>query len=274
MKIILSRKGFDSENGGIPSLIMPDGKMVSFPIPSDDDDTFNDLWYDRLLYSDMISDVKGKPKYDFNDSCHVDPDLAGERRVKKPRRWEPGFGQAGAALSYLMNSVGVEPGDLFLFFGWFHQVEDVEGHLRYVKRSGNFYRDNDLHVIWGYLQVGDILKTFDEKKKRFPWHPHSNDVRQFDDQDYIFAATKSLSFAPDMPGAGILPFSEKRVLTMKYAPKATWKTNAVYMPNAIIGNRKNSANDEGLYYSGVWQELGLKETKAAENWAKKMITAK
>ncbi|WP_418483231.1 hypothetical protein [Dysosmobacter sp.] len=38
MKIILSRKGFDSANGGIVSPIFEDGTMVSFPIPSDDED--------------------------------------------------------------------------------------------------------------------------------------------------------------------------------------------------------------------------------------------
>ena len=41
MKVILSRKGFDSSNGGIVSPIFEDGTMVSFPIPSDDKDTFS-----------------------------------------------------------------------------------------------------------------------------------------------------------------------------------------------------------------------------------------
>ena len=45
MKIILSRKGFDSANGGIVSPIMEDGTLVSFPIPADEDDNgnFDDL---------------------------------------------------------------------------------------------------------------------------------------------------------------------------------------------------------------------------------------
>ena len=36
MKVVLSRKGFDSANGGIMSPIFEDGTMVSFPIPSKD----------------------------------------------------------------------------------------------------------------------------------------------------------------------------------------------------------------------------------------------
>jgi hypothetical protein len=33
MKIILSRKGFDSTSGGVPSPIFEDGTMISLPIP-------------------------------------------------------------------------------------------------------------------------------------------------------------------------------------------------------------------------------------------------
>jgi len=33
MKIILSRKGFDSTYGGFPSPIFEDGRMISLPIP-------------------------------------------------------------------------------------------------------------------------------------------------------------------------------------------------------------------------------------------------
>lgn len=45
MKVILNRKGFDSSNGGIVSPIMEDGTLLSFPIPSKDKDT-----YDQLIY--------------------------------------------------------------------------------------------------------------------------------------------------------------------------------------------------------------------------------
>ena len=33
MKVVLSRKGFDSSAGGVASPIMPDGTMLSLPIP-------------------------------------------------------------------------------------------------------------------------------------------------------------------------------------------------------------------------------------------------
>jgi len=34
MKLILSRKGFDSTYGGYPSPILPDGTLLSLPIPN------------------------------------------------------------------------------------------------------------------------------------------------------------------------------------------------------------------------------------------------
>ncbi len=49
MKVILSRKGFDSQYGGKPSPILPDGRLISLPIPSQDD---------KLRYSDLSLDGK------------------------------------------------------------------------------------------------------------------------------------------------------------------------------------------------------------------------
>ena len=45
MKIILSRKGFDSQNGKAPSPIMPNGDLISMPIPTEDKDRYQDLIY-------------------------------------------------------------------------------------------------------------------------------------------------------------------------------------------------------------------------------------
>lgn len=54
MKIILSRKGFDSANGGIVSPIFEDGAMISFPIPSNDVDTYDSLYYNGVRYSQIL----------------------------------------------------------------------------------------------------------------------------------------------------------------------------------------------------------------------------
>lgn len=83
MKIILSRKGFDSANGGIVSPIMEDGTLISFPIPSKEDkDGYDDLVYCGQLYSKILEDLHYKE--DSNrPNCHLDPDLTMDRRKNK-----------------------------------------------------------------------------------------------------------------------------------------------------------------------------------------------
>ena len=76
MKIILSRKGFDSANGGIVSPIMEDGTIISFPIPSNDKDTYDALTYGGQSYTKILEDLKYKGK----PTCHIDPDLSSDRR--------------------------------------------------------------------------------------------------------------------------------------------------------------------------------------------------
>ena len=79
MKVILSRKGFDSSNGGIPSPIMEDGQLIPFPIPSCDLDRYDDLYYKDDSYHKLVSDLK----YKGGETCHVDPDLTLNNRKKE-----------------------------------------------------------------------------------------------------------------------------------------------------------------------------------------------
>lgn len=267
MKVILSRKGFDSSNGGIVSPIFEDGTMISFPIPSYDEDTYEELQYEGTPYSQILPDLN----YKGGNHCHVDPDLDQSRRIKKVNGWSPAFGQIGAAAGYLRN-IGVEQGDLFLFFGNFHHVKKVDDSYKYVRRTGDFYKDKDLQVIWGYLQVGEIIDDPEQIKKLW-WHPHACDKRRLDKTNVIFKATDTLTFNKAKAGAGLLPYDPRRVLTLENCTKATWKKNAVYDVENVLGSRKNLAKnpEEGIYYPGIWQELGLKETKECFEWAKEMV---
>ena len=55
MKIILSRKGFDSEYGGYPSPILPNGQMISLPIPDQKDDIkYSDVKAGELTCYDLM----------------------------------------------------------------------------------------------------------------------------------------------------------------------------------------------------------------------------
>ncbi|MCX4316102.1 MAG: hypothetical protein OSJ52_05615, partial [Lachnospiraceae bacterium] len=128
MKVILSRKGCDSDFGGIPSMILPDGKIVYVPIPGDDFEMIS--YHDINISSKMTNllDIVGqvspyikmygkKSLMNSDTKCHLDPDLK-EDYYPRMAGWQGCFGQADAAQTVLEHAkVGV--GDLFLFFGWF-----------------------------------------------------------------------------------------------------------------------------------------------------------
>src|SRR5450756_440162 len=104
---------------------------------------------------------------DFSDIfTHLDPDILHAELVDREPGWKGIFGQCDAAAMHLMNN-HVELGDLFLFFGWFRDAQDKDGQYRYISRT-------DRHIIWGYLQVGQI-DIIDNEKEYELWkfgHPH------------------------------------------------------------------------------------------------------
>ena len=271
MKVILSRKGFDSVNGKMPSAIMPNGDVVSFPIPSGNKTTFDDLRYRDVSYKQILDSLVQK-KSGCRDipwrHCHIDPDLDKTRWKKTPRNWKPAFGPSWKVWHYLKETVGIQKNDVFLFFGTFHFLtQKAPRGFEYAARTGDFFHDSDLHLIWGYLQVGNIILDPEEISRDYPWHPHAG-------ENVLIVPRKTLSFAPSKPGYGLLPFSPTRVLTSEGKSKAFWKSNKVYSPENIIvaQKRKNSSScPDCIYYSGYWQELGLKESQASERWCKRVI---
>ena len=147
MKIILSRKGFDSQYGKIKSPILEDGTLLSLPIPQENDTkTFDDLWYDdktynEKTYSEIIKELKPNWQYPANNksgiipiknkqTVHLDPDLRIGTLKDRPDDWKAIFGQSAAAQGHL-NNKGVGVGDIFLFFGTFGETKYENGKLVY-----------------------------------------------------------------------------------------------------------------------------------------------
>lgn len=88
------------------------------------------------------------------------PTLSG--RSRRQGGWRPLFGQTGPAQGHL-RSQGVGPGDLFLFFGLFRCVEQGRGGWRFVRRSPA------RHVLWGWLQVGELHAIDSLAADALPW---------------------------------------------------------------------------------------------------------
>ena len=156
-KVILSRKGFDSEYGGYPSPILPDNKLIFLPIPSYDSIKYSDLKLDKnKTYCSLMKELKPKIKYDGlwqeltqDTKCHLDPDIYTDALQRK-KYWKPCFGQMNQAQSHLINK-GVREDDLFLYFGWFKKTVYKNDKLQFDSSAP------DLHIIFGYLQIGEII---------------------------------------------------------------------------------------------------------------------
>jgi len=199
VKLVFSRKGFDSSFGGGPSPII-EGRPLSMPIPAGNDPSITRYGDLASPYPEVISDLYSYRRrgVQLEDYCHLDPDIRASALSERPRGWRGAFGQSGAAASYLKNQqVGV--GDLFLFFGLF----------RFANKTGSAWRfyGNSEHRIYGWLQVGEVLECSTENcsvREGKDWlsnHPHTypGNARP----NLIFIAVDQLSFAPGVPGYGL-----------------------------------------------------------------------
>ena len=267
MKVILSRKGFDSSNGGIPSPIMPDGTLLSMPIPLKDENVaYTDIQWNDISYADILHQLNPKREY---DKCHLDPDIRDVRK-KHIEGWVPAFGQMGAAQGKLRNA-GIETGDLILFFGWFRGVEKKEEGYHFIPRKNeDFYAGSDLHVIFGYMQIGQIISD-QEQIKKYYWHPHSTDAHTVNANNALYLPAEKLSFLPSVKGYGTLGFRKDRVLTKEGCTRAVWNEYPFLMPEHIAAKVKNSAKGDGLYYSGIWQELVVMESPELMKWVEQVV---
>jgi hypothetical protein len=227
MKLILSRKGFDSANGGCPSPIL-DGQLCSLPIPDADAPTryagissFNGSSIAR-----MVEDLtRGRVRH--CDGAHLDPDLRRDS-ISRTAGWRPIFGQAAAAQSHLArHAVGC--GDLFLFFGCFRQAERVGGGFRFVRDAPK------LHVIFGWLQVGRVLRATNELTNEIPWangHPHLAAPERYKNNTLYFASDILSSIGLKTRGAGTFDgIRPALILTETDANCSTWRLPRWFNPN-------------------------------------------
>ena len=264
MKMILSRKGFDSGYGGMASPILPDGTLLSLPIPSKAETVkFTDLHYDKQSYYDIIKSLMPMPKIKERYACHLDPDIRKDV-IARPDGWKPAFGQEGAALGHLQNQ-GVGIGDMFLFYGWFRQTEcDEDGNLHYVPKS------SDRHIIYGYMQVGRVVKSSVDVPKWLMSHPHNSPKRWSSKLNAIYIAGDNLSIEPELPGAGCLRYSDKLVLTKEGCSRRVWDLPD-FMRNIPITYNADAWKGECFMSAARGQEFVFEANDDAIGWVKDML---
>ena len=78
----------------------------------------------------------------------MDPDIC-DYYISRDKNWRGAFGQVDAAQKVLENN-NIKERDLFIFFGWFNNVE-------FKGNKYTFRKDNDRHCMFGYLQIDKII---------------------------------------------------------------------------------------------------------------------
>lgn len=184
MRIIFSRKGFDSSSGGKASPIV-NGRPISLPIPASRNSvtTYGDLGLGGLVHRV----TRGRLHSD--SLCHADPYFVDGQCA---------FGQAGAAQGHLARN-GIAPGDVFLFFGLFADEESGEPH----------------HRIFGYMTIERVLSLGPAPSRTdapdfAPDHPHFIGERDRNNTVYLG------------PGNTCAMASPKLRLTKAGGPLCTW----------------------------------------------------
>ena len=271
MKIILSRKGFDSANGGCASPILPDETMLSMPIPTNDKLTYSDISYQQKSYAQYWQELCPRNKECSlipEKHCHLDPDI--RRGIMKNDNTYPGiFGQVGAAQTHLENQ-GVAVGDIFLFFGWFRKTGQ--------RRNGTLkFTGPDMHVIYGYLQVGEIVSG--KQVCAYAWHPHAHYSEDTNNTMYIASEKLTVNGKKtELPGYGVLRFDKKLVLTKEGYSRSKWQLPECLL-NADISyhgkeNRIRNETDGKIDYfqsAAIGQEFVIMDNDAVTQWALELI---
>jgi len=229
-RIILSRKGFDKGTGKLPSPILPDGSMLSLPIPQYPNGVpvlgrptsvtthYRDLQADGATFGEYLARQTARRRYPITGETivHLDPDLRPELRPCNREVPTLLFGQDGGAQGHLRNH-GVGENDLFLFYGYFKPC--LPCAFPELCKGSIAIQDipcRELHVIWGWLQVKtrhSVPAEDGSMPHEIAWATHHPHVQQPDVRNNcVYIGTETLSFRSGTPGAGVFPHYDSRLL--------------------------------------------------------------
>ena len=237
MKLVFSRKGFDSSAGGFPSPII-NGKPLSLPIPYRN----SRVSYRNFNLGKIVKDLTGR-KLVEKDLCHNDPDLK-----------MGAFGQVSSAQSHLDNR-NIGSGDLFLFFGWFREAEIVDGNYRYKSDA------IDHHRIFGWMfvdqkfSVGYETKKFRRECTKYANHPHAIGKWGSNNTIYLASETFSLFGEHTIRGFGNFSVSKQTLLTNDNAPSKRFWSVPDWL-NPTKGGCIPSYHNEKSYIDGLLKTAG------------------
>jgi len=299
MKVILSRKGFDSKNGGFASPILPNGSMISLPIPAlpgeDQRIGFKDLHYSKTeSYNDLLEKMgketikitKGKvSKWNriSDSSLHLDPDLCKATLERKPG-WRGLFGPSSDWQPHLMKN-DVQTGDLFLFFGWFEQNKyDNRNEQLIVDPKDRKNYPSGMHVIFGYLQIGDILRLDREEQRSMvkswmEYHPHvGKEAKYIGSKEFpnnaLYIGEDTLTFDKTQKGFGTFTYNldsaKHLTLTKRGYSRSRWRLPSIFR-NVEVSCHSDPWKENYFQSAHRGQEFVVGYNPRIEKWAKSLV---
>ena len=278
MKVILSKKGIDTNCCTSPIIAEEEKEMVFVPIPSLEDKqqlTYNDkrLNYNFLEimqkslknkeYSNLTFEIKvpimdGKLKIKEQEVfCHLDPQLKNYFIPDNTKNESDFYATFGPKLD-LINYLSVEKNDIFLFFGYY-----------------SIEKQPPKHIIWGYMKVDDIINLQNKQDREIALKKYpcvKNNPHWSEDQGCIYIAKNNF---------GIFNYKKELDLTTfdkTFNPnKNLCKWKVTDLKNVTI--KKSEQSEQILQFdknglinipSTFRQEFVL-EGEVAYNWANKLI---
>jgi hypothetical protein len=169
-----------------------------------------------------------------------------------------------AAQKHLQNQ-NVSIGDIFLFFGWFRQTQIINGKYSYKTGSP------DLHLIYGYLQIGRIYTygtTFPDYASH---HPHTRERLLTLPSNCIYVANDTLTFDETLPGADNLRFKDNLVLTKKGMTRSKWELPDFFKKLDISYHTKDSFRESYFQSAAKGQEFVVSADNDLIEWAKELL---
>ena len=161
----------------------------------------------------------------------MDPDL-NRRKSSRLEGWRPALGQVNGSQTHLENHE-IQVGDVFLFFGWFREVELIGGRWCYKKHAPN------IHLLFGWLEIGSIHHLANHQASDFSLgiqqHVHIADLERYN-QDYkgkntLYVAKEHSKYLENSFGGGCFSYwSPQLQLTKKGYGRSFWQLPAWFKP--------------------------------------------
>ena len=279
-RLVFSRKGFDSAYGGVPSPILPDGRLVSLPIPEPSTAATGPSYKDILApngrtLGELMSDMS--VLIPIETAAHLDPDLIAASCQRRPG-WRPmcGTDDTSGSASHLESRL--LPGDLILFYGWFGPAQDRKEQSRVRSEA------RSIHAIFGYLEVEELIRVggraaADALPDWMQEHPHVRDPLRRGNM-LVLARAESTTMA-GAPGAGAFPYlHESLVLTQPGARWYEWLLPHAFAPGGQLvpftyrsHPSRWSVTEAGVQIDtkGIGQEYVIDCNPGVVNWAHDIV---